>query len=88
MDPQGQPLPGVWLQLVREGAGVVATAQTDFQGRYRFADVPANPAGGRYLVRVAAPAAGYRQAGNLGLPTLFRVMPGQVSYQHLVVISR
>ncbi|MFO7172467.1 MAG: carboxypeptidase-like regulatory domain-containing protein [Bacillota bacterium] len=88
MDLQGQPLPGVWLQLVREGAGVVATAQTDFQGRYQFADVPANPAGGRYLVRVAAPAAGYRQAGSLGLPALFRVMPGQVTYQHLVVVPR
>lgn len=85
MDAAGRPLPGVPVQLVREGEGAVDTARTDAQGRYRFDGVPVNPVGGRYLVRVSNTALSYRQVGSTGLPALFRIEPGQVANRHLVV---
>lgn len=65
--PSGRPVEGAAVELVREGAGVVATAVTGPEGRFRFTGVVANrgrtqraqPANG-YYVRVAAP--GFRTA--------------------------
>lgn len=58
-DPEEQPLAGVTVEL-RDAAGrILATLQTDQQGRYRFADL----APGEYTVREHQPA-GYFQGGQ------------------------
>lgn len=74
----GQPVPGVLVELVREGEGVVALAETDARGRYRF---PAVPAGHRYAVRTVVGR--YRDPGRPGLPPLFTLAPGGVETVHL-----
>ena len=36
LDPQGRPVPGAAVTLLREGKGTIATATTDVNGRYSF----------------------------------------------------
>jgi protocatechuate 3,4-dioxygenase beta subunit len=59
LDPEEQPLAGVTVEL-RDGSGrVVASTQTDGQGKYRFADL----APGSYTLWEQQPA-GYFQGGQ------------------------
>jgi hypothetical protein len=43
----GTPAAGVWVELLQEGRGVIATVKTDGEGLYGFADV--TPAGGGWF---------------------------------------
>jgi protocatechuate 3,4-dioxygenase beta subunit len=58
-DPGEQPLAGVTVDLLDRSGRVLASMQTDSQGKYRFADL----APGRYTVREHQPA-GYFQGGQ------------------------
>lgn len=81
-DGAGKSVSGAAVELVREGQGPVAVAQTDAAGRYRFERVAPDA---RYVVRTARGA--YRYAGNPGLPQPELLVPGTVLNVHLELPS-
>jgi uncharacterized repeat protein (TIGR01451 family) len=55
----GQPAPGVTVELRQAGGGadkIIATAQTDNNGAYRFSNPPASPANTVYYIRYSGGA--------------------------------
>lgn len=81
--PSGDPVGGHAVELLREGQGVVASAITDWEGRYQFARVEA---GVRYAVRPKT--GGYRYLGALSLPQLFVLQPGTTENVHIGLLDQ
>lgn len=78
----GDLAPWLPVDLVREGAGVVAHTTTDASGHFQFDGVPV---GVRYAVEVKGLV--FRDADNLGLPALVNPEAGTIQNVYLTVVN-
>lgn len=87
-DASGRHLPGVAVELLAEGRGVIGTAVTDQWGRYQFPKVPADAGWVWVRLRSRTVSFGGSQSHGTDSVPLVRLWPGERRVINLLVRDR